>query len=523
MAAPGYVGEIKIFAFGFVPDNYMICDGSRLSKSQYQRLYLILGNTYTYDTSDEHTFAIPDLRDRFVKHAGTDIRLGERKGANELVLTVDQMPAHNHQVELKVDNSNGGDEVVSAPNDAYLNNNASVFSTEASADTYLGGLSQENVGSSLPIPITNEYIKMVFAIRYQNDEPHDGFIGQIKIWPNAITDNNLAGIPTGWRLCNGDSYSIASNSALGSVIGSKFGTASDGNPKLPDFRNRFAAGANSESEIAKTGGNTSIRLDLNNLPTHDHNVKLAVNNNASSEQSQIPNNAFINNNAGPFSQEVTAEASLGGVAQNDVGGSEPLDITNSCLGLNYIICVEGIFKPNTINTYLGEIVISAGFNAQLLDGSGLAPCRGQLLIINSHQSLFSLVGYMYGGREGVSFKLPDLRNKIPLCAGSFAEVGESDGLNKVQLKPENLPEHNHNVRIAANHTASGTRVEIPNGILNKDAGPFSTKNSENSYLAGIEEMSFSREAEAVDIRNPFLTINYLIAIQGDRPIKQSEL
>ena len=500
----------------------MICDGRRLNKSQYQQLHAILGDAFTYDTSDNKTFGIPDLRDRFVKHPGIDIDLGEKKGIDEVVLTIDQMPEHNHDVTLEVDNTTGGDEIVTKPNGAYLNNNAAVFSTGPSTDTFLGGISQQNVGNSKPVSIKNAYAKMVYAIRYKDHDPGRGFLGEIKIWPNSKTGGGFDNIPKGWRLCNGDTYSIAENPALATIIGFKYGTGSGGKPKLPDFRDKFATGAQEVIKVAETGGNISIRLDVNNLPTHKHNVKLAVNNDTDSAEVQIPMNAFINKNAGVFSQAITSQALLGGIVQKDMGGHKELDIANPCLGLNYLICVEGIYDPTSEFCYTGEIKLYAGSQRNNLDNSGLKLCHGQQLPVNQNQSLYALISNLYGGNAPVSFKFPDLRNKIPLCVSSLSEVGKSAGANKIKLSPENLPKHNHDVKLAANHTGSGTKIAIPGGILNKDAGPYSTKETENTYLAGIKEHDFTREAEYVDIRNPFLTINYLICIDGTFPPRETD-
>ena len=516
-----HLGEIKIFAFNFVPTNYVLCDGRRLKKSEYATLYRILGDIFTQHTSDESTFGIPDLRHRFVKHPETDIRLGEQKGVDKLTLTSAQMPEHNHDVSLEVDNTTGGDEVSPSPNATYLNNNAAVFSTDLSENAFLGGVSQQNVGNSKPIPIKNEHVKMVYAIRYKNDDPQDGFLGEIKIWPSSKTVG-VGAIPKGWKLCNGDTYSISNNSALGSIIGFKYGESSDGKPKLPDFRNKFATGAQEINKVAETGGNTSIRLGLNSLPTHKHDVKLAVNNDVESDEVQVPTNAFINKNAGTFSQAITSQASLGGVSQENRGSNQELDITNSCLGLNYIICVKGIIDVKPENAYIGEIILYAGVNNAYIETSDLTQCHGQLMHISQNQKLFSLLSNLYGGDGTVNFKLPDLRNKLPLCVSAFDEVGKTAGANSIKLTQENLPEHNHDVKLAVNPVDSGTKVAIPNGILNKNAGRYSTKETENTYLAGIIEHDFTREAEAVNLRNPFLSINYLICLKGNYPSKKSK-
>jgi len=500
----GYLGEIRLVAFNFIPKNYVLCDGRRLSKSTDRLLYLIVGDSYTYDNSDSNTFAIPDLRDRFILQPESESGLGSKKGNDNVVLSMNQMPEHNHETHIEVDNTNGGEEPQEFPKNTFLNNQAGNFSSASSEDTFLGGISQDNVGKSDPIQIKNAHVKMVYVMCVQADSG-SGFIGELRIWPNSKIYSRVAGtIPKGWRLCNGDTYSIANNSALASVIGDLYGKS-----KLPDFRNKFATGVSNKDSIGETGGNTSIRLEKSQLPQHTHNVQLAVNNNAdSTPHTQVPNNAFINSNAGMFSSEINASASLGGVLQDDRGGLEEINIENTSLGLNYIICVSGLYPRGRGNggRYLGEIMLFAGVNPNRLES--FASCYGQRLGINS--TLYGLIGTMYGGDGKTTFDLPNLRNKIPLCVSNLNEVGKAEGANKIKLTPDNLPAHNHNVQLTANHTSDGRLVEIPNGILNKDAAPYSTKESENAFLAGVKEIHFS--GEKIDIRNPFLGISYLICI-----------
>lgn len=510
-----YLGAIRIFTFGYVPRNYKICDGSRLTKLKYNILHKVIGDIFTYDTTDDATFAIPDLRDRFVKHSGTAINLGEKKGRNEVTLSMEQMPEHNHKTKIDVDNSNGGDEITNQPKNAYINNKAGVFSKDPSENTFLGGISQENVGNSEPLNIKNAHVKMVYAMCIRGIYPNggidnEGFLGEIRLWASDKM------IPNGWALCNGDTYSIGANSAFASIIGSKYGQTSSGKPKLPDFRNRFATGASKFNEVGENGGNTNIRLGLNQLPQHNHKVQLAVNNDNISTEVQIPNDAFINKNTGPFSAEINIPATLGKVYQENRGGSEEIDITNKSLGLFYIISKTGSYNPNSENSYLGEIKMYAGYKTTTaLDRSGLNYCHGQIISISTNNSLFSLIGTSYGGNGRVTFALPNLKNSIPLCISNFNEIGKQSGTNSIKLKTENLPEHDHNVQLAANHTGDGRLVNIPNGVLNKDAGPFSTKETASDYLGGVEEINF--KGEKTDIQNPYLTINYLICFDGIYP------
>jgi len=518
----GNLGEIRIVAFNFIPKNFVLCDGRRFNKYKSSSstfktsLYEIVGDAYTYDESNPNTFAIPDLRNHFVRQPASNSDIGKRKGKDTVTLSIDQMPAHNHNVSVEADNSNGGEDPLQLPNNAFLNNNAGVFSSEPSEDTFLGGISQKNVGNSEPISIKNAHIKMVYVmcILYQNDG--NPFIGEIRIWPNSKTGNHSGDIPNNWRLCNGDTLRTSQNTPLYNIIGTHYGGNIARNEyKLPDFRNKLAVCSQKASKVGETGGNTSVLLNKNQLPPHNHEVQLAVNNNAdSSPHIQIPNNTFINSNAGSFSSEVTLSAKLGGISQENKGGSEDIDITNTSLGLNYIICVNGVF-PGGIKGTLGEIRLFAGFDANPL--TYFYSCYGQSLPISLNQSLFSLIGTLYGGDGRINMLLPNLKNKIPLCISHMSDLGKSGGANSIRLTSENLPAHNHNVQLAANNGADGRRVNIPDGILNKDAGMFSSKETENTYLGGIKQQDF--KGEEIDLRNPFLAINYLICVDGDYPIR----
>ena len=57
-----FVGEIRMFGFGFTPIGWLACDGSLLSIAQYEVLFTVIGTSYGGD--GQMTFAVPDLRGR---------------------------------------------------------------------------------------------------------------------------------------------------------------------------------------------------------------------------------------------------------------------------------------------------------------------------------------------------------------------------------------------------------------------------------------------------------------------------
>jgi|SRR5687767_2580767 len=95
MAQP-YVGEIRMFAGNFAPAGWMFCEGQLLPISENETLFQLIGTTYGGD--GESTFALPDLRGRIPLHQGNGFIMAETGGAEEITLTVSQIPAHNHSL-----------------------------------------------------------------------------------------------------------------------------------------------------------------------------------------------------------------------------------------------------------------------------------------------------------------------------------------------------------------------------------------------------------------------------------------
>jgi microcystin-dependent protein len=94
-----YIGMIKLFAGNFAPKNFLFCEGQTMSIAQYSALFAILGTTYGGD--GKTNFKLPDLRGRVSIGAGNGPGLtprvpGETGGTENVTLTVDQIPPHNH-------------------------------------------------------------------------------------------------------------------------------------------------------------------------------------------------------------------------------------------------------------------------------------------------------------------------------------------------------------------------------------------------------------------------------------------
>ena len=97
------LGEIRSFAGPYAPNGWLLCDGSLLNISEYEALYSLIGTSYGGD--GRVNFALPDLRGRLATGEGTGPGLTTRTigsfgGTEQVTLTEENLPAHNHFVKV---------------------------------------------------------------------------------------------------------------------------------------------------------------------------------------------------------------------------------------------------------------------------------------------------------------------------------------------------------------------------------------------------------------------------------------
>ena len=107
MASP-YIGEIRLFAGNFAPQNWAICDGSTQSIANNEALFALIGTTYGGD--GQQTFSLPDLRGRVPVSQGQGTGLssyviGQQSGQSTVTLIPSQMTAHNHALNASTANA----------------------------------------------------------------------------------------------------------------------------------------------------------------------------------------------------------------------------------------------------------------------------------------------------------------------------------------------------------------------------------------------------------------------------------
>jgi microcystin-dependent protein len=173
----------------------------------------------------------------------------------------------------------------------------------------------------------------------------DAFMGMISAFGFNFT-------PVNWMACNGQLVSIQSNSALFALLGTQFGGNGQTTFGIPDLRGRTLVGMGnspglSPVTIGEMAGSQQTTIAATNMPAHSHglaNATLSVF--GSPGDSQSPANSFLANTPmGNGYAESGGQNSAKCIAgtTDGAGGSQPISIMNPYLGINYCICVAGIF------------------------------------------------------------------------------------------------------------------------------------------------------------------------------------
>lgn len=175
------------------------------------------------------------------------------------------------------------------------------------------------------------------------------FIGEVKLLAFEFA-------PKGYQPCSGQILSIASNTALFSLLGTTYGGDGHTTFALPDLRGRMPIGQGSgpglpSHSMGERAGAVSVTLLTSNMPAHNHpatgiTVNIPVSTGGADAES--PAGAFLANTGSEvFSSISTAGQNYGspivGGMTGQSGSGMPLGIMNPYLVMNYSIAIYGIF------------------------------------------------------------------------------------------------------------------------------------------------------------------------------------
>ena len=145
---------------------------------------------------------------------------------------------------------------------------------------------------------------------------------------------------------------------------------------------------------------------------------------------------------------------------------------------------------------------------------GWAQCNGQIMPINQNQSLYSLIGTIYGGDGRTSFALPNLESRTPIHVGSGHVLGQRSGSETVTLTTAELASHTHYVRASS---SGGNSRDPGNHVFGNLSGSnFAYRDYQTSSATNLRTGTIANAGggQSHDNMQPFITWNFCIAITG---------
>lgn len=182
-----------------------------------------------------------------------------------------------------------------------------------------------------------------------------------------------------------------------------------------------------------------------------------------------------------------------------------------------------------MESFIGQICMF-GFNYAPQDWS---LCNGAIIPVQQNTALFSLLGTTFGGNGSTSFMLPNLQGRLPMGMGNGQgltprPIGEMTGAESATLDVNQLPAHTHMAQIQASTTNASLAQPAAGSYLAAAVDGGGQGGTPYIYGAGGTPSFVNLSAgttsttganQPLPVMNPFLVLNFCIALQGIYPVR----
>ncbi|MEN4761566.1 tail fiber protein [Chryseobacterium sp. C39-AII1] len=177
------------------------------------------------------------------------------------------------------------------------------------------------------------------------------YLGTIKMFAGVFA-------PRGFMFCNGAILSVKTNTPLFAILGNAYGGDGITTFALPNLNGRAPFGAGNSNTginiaLAEAAGTPQATILPQNLPSIVSQLKISNTNatsvtpstNSSIAITGLPNGRQFD--AIPSFVDEVPTTQINANSVSFTGQNVPVDTMAPYLGMNYIICVEGLFPPRT--------------------------------------------------------------------------------------------------------------------------------------------------------------------------------
>lgn len=248
------IGIILPLSTSTIPEGYLLCDGSAVSRTEYSTLFSVIGTTYG-EGDGSTTFNIPDLQGKVPVGQDSDDTdfdtLGETGGEKTHTLTTQEMPSHSHnRARIIAGNQFLGPSGGSYANVAGINLNTGAypFTDETKNNVEVG-----NAGGGQPHNNLQPYTVVKYIIKALNAQTGEVRSESLPVGTELDYDGET--VPTGWEQIPQKEYILATTT-----------TASRTNPTKVVFNSVFSYAGDftlNDGGVVIPAGISKVRVSAN--------------------------------------------------------------------------------------------------------------------------------------------------------------------------------------------------------------------------------------------------------------------
>lgn len=170
----------------------------------------------------------------------------------------------------------------------------------------------------------------------------DPFLGQLMMTAATFC-------PNGWLQANGQTLSIAQNSALFSLLGTNYGGDGMVTFNLPDLQGRAPIHIGQGPGLSRInqgekGGTEAVTLTNANLPNHSHSFSIPATTNPATHSTPASGRVVAQSqNAGIYADSAGVNTSAGSGVTGTTGSFQPVQIRNPYVGMLWCIATTGVY------------------------------------------------------------------------------------------------------------------------------------------------------------------------------------
>ena len=457
-----------------IPENWLVCNGQAVSRTEYADLFSVLGVTYG-EGDGSTTFNLPNIQGRTLigKSSEEDYSvLGKTGGEKQHSLTVQEMASHSHSGLTGIAKTSfmravevPGGNVVS---NHTVSNGSGAYKDVGSGSSDFPGANHyhdfvtNEVGEGKAFSIVQPYITTFYIIKAKQSVPITSTVEDVL---NSTSTTNALSANQGRILNN----KVVANDDLISTL---------------------------QEDVIGIEDNMITNVKLNNatLPKTNKEVNIPIASRTQLGVFKVGENLTI-------SEEGILSATGGGTSGGVGGDTLPIG--------------------STVEWWSEEIP------------ENWLVCNGQAVSRTEYADLFSVLGVTYGEGDGsTTFNLPNIQGRTLIGKSSeedYSVLGKTGGEKQHSLTVQEMASHSHSGLTGIAKTSFMRAVEVPGGnvvsnhTVSNGSGAYKDVGSGSSDFPGANHYhdfvtNEVGEGKAFSIVQPYITTFYIIKAKQSVPI-----